>query len=429
LALVAFLPFAHAASGLAELWSDWDSGYSASGLVQSPDYIYAGDDVSLRFSFAKISGYASDVNVYASVPLGFGNGSSSPQNLEFNLGSFPAGEGQEVKINFEVPSDAVTGNYFIYLYAKEGDGSQVQFGSIYFEVNEEAMPGLIMASVAADETVYTGESSLVTVSLTNTGLLDAGDVLVSVSLDDSIPLTALGQDQVYVDEIKAGETKQVSFTVGADADATPGFYALPLSLSFNVNNRPQDDVTQNLGVKVDSRTGMLVSGELTDDSAGANVLSVTIANTGDTAVRGVYARAYSDDYSFTGSADKFIGTLNLDDSSTLTLTLASLKADGSVTVEVSYKDPLNVEHTVTQVIPVSSGVGASADASVDAPAVDGRMQGPGGAGGFGGLLSISRGLGDLLPYVIGVVVLVVAFLAYRFWRKRKEKAAARGKGA
>lgn len=167
-------------------------------------------------------------------------------------------------------------------------------------------------------------------------------------------------------KIKAGETAQVPFLVGVAADATPGFYPLALVVDYSVDNAIQPEIQQNLGLKVEANPQLLITSDFgaasttSSSSTGGSLLTMTVANVGDTAVRGVYMKASSSYFRIIGASDKFIGTLNLDDSSTMSLTLvpqarvgnATSQGEPAVTVFVSYKDPLNQEHIVEQSIPV-----------------------------------------------------------------------------
>lgn len=177
----------------------------------------------------------------------------------------------------------------------------------------------------------------------------------------------------------------------------------------------QPAISQSLGVKVDANTALLVTSDQQTNSDGTITVSLNIANVGDTAVRSVYAKASSRNARFVGANDKFVGTLNLDDSTTLALTVAAPRQNATqappvINVAVSYKDPINQEHVVNQEISLGGSNGGSN--GFPASAAQNTRFGRGQQGLYFGF--------SLIQWGAAALCLVVAFFGYRWYNKRKK---------
>ena len=105
----------------------------------------------------------------------------------------------------------------------------------------------------------------------------------------------------------------------------------------------------------------------------------------------------------TGTADKFIGTLNVDDFATFQVNVmqtggAQQGTGATIPVSITFKDSTNQEHTITQDVPVTPGA----------------TSGTGAAGAnFRGRSSGLFGLGDIPLYAGVLILLVLAYFGYK----------------
>lgn len=414
-----FSVFACAAFTPTRLMSSSSSSFVVSDLVQSPDRVFPGDSVNLKLSFSTTKPSASSVLVTANVPF-------LTTSSTFSFGEIAKGEKRILSLAFTVPEDTKAGTYSIYLYAQDSVTPQQEVAKVQFIVNEPSLSGLLIASASYENAVNTGDTVPITILLNNTGLLDAEDV--TVELNKSDVFTPLQYDRKYVEKVGAGKSVEIPFTVGVDATASSGFYALIVNIRYNVDKVLQPSIQQDLGIKVEAVAQILVTADVQRSQTGS-VVSLSIANVGDTAVRGVYIVASSDDFRISGSSKKFIGTLNLDDSSTMSLDLTPLpraSEEPSVKVTMSYKDPLNQEHVIEQQVPVVFGAGpqqsSAPSSSVSGQPASGQLPDATAsqrfvrnrAQGFLGL--------DLIQWGAIIVVLAIAgFFAYRHFKGGRKK--------
>jgi len=392
-----------------------NTGYGFSDVVQTPDRVYAGDEVNLRFS------------VFTTRPEGARNVVLTPSTpfltttTVFSLGNIAKDSGQDELLSFTVPQDTKAGTYPIYFYATDSNMPQQLIGQYTFTVNEATVANRLLAQTRLDEPAKAGDSLSVPIVITNRDPLDATDVVIQISPDADRVFTPLGTDRKYVERIPAGGSVEVPFDVGVSAGATPGYYQLPITIQHSVDQVVQPSINQSLGIEVEARPELLLTVDASTASAGAaGSLTLTVANVGDTPVRGVYIRASSRSFRIVGASDKFIGTLNLDDSTTMAVNLQPRgppSNESTLDVTVTYKDPNNQEHTLTRSIPITAEELASGLAG------NGNM-----ASGMR-LRQSSRGfLGiDLVGWVVIAAALAAGgFLAYRWHQKRKAEKAAHG---
>ena len=391
-----------------------ESGYGISNFAQAPDRIFPQDQVVLKMDFftTKAEG-ATDVIVTTNTPF-------LSTDSAYSFGNLKQDEIRSVTLSFTVPSTTKAGTYTIYVYAKDANSPQKEVARIELVVNEPTFPGLLVANARSNAPIRTGGNSIIDVSLTNTGVLDAEDISVDIASNESKPFTPLEYDRKYVQKIAGGETVTIPFSVGVSSDASPGFYPLTVNINYQVDKVSQPTLKQKLGLKVESNAELLLTSDQSQAADGSTTLALTLANVGDTAVRGVYVKASSKDFRIQGASDKFIGTLNLDDSSNVALSLSPLqgKVQGIVTVLLSYKDALNQDHSSTQDINVGFSGGFQGNSTAG--------QTPAGGGGQRfirqrGDQGIFLGLNLLQLGLAAVLLLVVGFFGFKWYKGRKKK--------
>jgi hypothetical protein len=141
-------------------------------------------------------------------------------------------------------------------------------------------------------------------------------------------------------------------------------------------------------------------------------VTIKLSNTGNTAIRSMYVSAAStDSLEVSGTSEKFIGTLSVDDFASFQVTVnqkrqGSSGNQNSIPITIVFKDNDNVEHTVRGNVPIaSSSVLAATSATSGTTPASGAY--PGRMGGGAQTQNIPLYAG------IGVVILGGMYLAYR----------------
>ncbi len=400
--------------------------FEVKNLVQMPDRVYPGDQVRLQFTVEnKRAGGSISAQLTALVPfLG--------DKLTYLLGSMAQGASKSVNVDFEVPTGTKPGSYEIFLFVVDDMRSQTQVGGIPLVINEPQQGSVLVAKINPVGDAFAGDSRKIAVEMENYGSLAATDVVVQMQYSTSNSIWPIENDRMYIASIPANGRAEVEFDIGISASATPAYYPVTLVINYKMDKLGQTAITQTASLKVLAKTNLLITSAgatASSDSTGGSTLAITIANTGDTAVRSVYAIASSDDFSISGIPDQFIGTLNQDDSSSMSVAITPKRTGmpanpsaapgtgfqqgtptgGKVNIKVTYKDAMNIEHTQIQSIQVSAGAASSAGTT-----------GVGSTQRFGRQQQGFRIFGIDWWMIAGAIVLLVgAFFGYK-WMKRKE---------
>jgi hypothetical protein len=385
--------------------------FGIKNFIQTPDRVYAGDEVRLRFDMNN-GGVedAKNVQVTSLVPF-------LTEKQTFFLGSLLKGQSEQVVVDFQVPAGTKPGNYNVFVYVIDELGKQAQVGEIPIVVNDPQSSNAIIASLDSSNEIIAGGITEPKFIILNIGNQEAQDIIIQIQYSASSAFTPIGSDRVYIKSIKPGENTKIDFQMGINPAANPGYYPLTILINYKIDMVTQTTITQIAGMKVVAKTNLLMTYEQSTSTSTSPSITVTVANTGDTAVRGVYLSATSKDVRFTGASDRFIGTLNLDDTASMTLTPASqLGRNGSrnIQIKVTYKDALNIEHTQTKDIELGGALG-------DGSALN-SINGQGSANQRFGRQQQNSSTFGIDPLTIGIIIvlLLAAFFGYK-WVKRREK--------
>jgi len=223
--------------------------------------------------------------------------------------------------------------------------------------------------------------------------------------------------------VPAGSSKSMNVSIGVAASQGAGYYTLPIKLTPNAGQA----VSYNMGISVSATPEITV----TLDTSGATP-AVQVANTGNSQIRSVYASAKA--AGSQAAIESFMGTLNVDDSSSLSL--GSSSTGKSVEVEVRFRDSNNLEHTVKKTLDAvagnssfvqsgrnQTGMPTAANSGNSAARSNnplGMLFGQGGRAATGA----TDGIG-IVPMAIGAIVIIGAgYLIYRKYFAKKKPAAA-----
>ncbi|MFH1106671.1 MAG: hypothetical protein V1787_02145 [Candidatus Micrarchaeota archaeon] len=406
------------------------SGFGITEVQQTPDRIYPGDEVRLKFSIQSNDPEgAGTVELNVLAPF-------LPDTSNYLLGDMNKNEPKDVTVNFVVPANTNPGSYYMYIYTTSKYGSRAQVAEIPITINELSLSNALAASVGDMKEVYAGDSVEMPIEIRNYAELGVEDVIVQMKFDSGNALTPIGSDRQHIDAIAAGESGTAPFKVGVNPSATAGYYPLTIYVSYKIDRQQQPQVNQTFGIRVLSRTALLITYDTAASATGTSGASlvVTVANVGDTPVRGVYISAESDSFDFSGASDKFIGTLNLDDSASISLAPTAKRsafvpgqaqdgtqaqqaaglAQGVITVKAVYKDALNVEHTQSIDVQYRPQGLAADSANGQTGALSNQR--------FGRRTQGYTILGiDVLYIGIGIAALLVAFFGWKWYKRRDKK--------
>lgn len=193
--------------------------------------------------------------------------------------------------------------------------------------------------------------------VTNTGNLGAYNV--RLGLDNNDALVPIGDSQVFIGDLKVGETQSQLIRVGVN-EVQPDFYTIPFDISYeDSNGEEQESNNIDIGIEieplisfssfVDAKPSPLVSGSI-------HTLSIQVSNTGSSSVKSLSVEIDSEHMTIVEAQDKqFIGALDGDDFSTLQYKVKLNDVEDGVypiNIKLNYKDSYNQDKEFNDIVMV-----------------------------------------------------------------------------
>ncbi|MGV8176212.1 MAG: hypothetical protein ACP5NX_00205 [Candidatus Bilamarchaeaceae archaeon] len=359
----------------------------------------------------------------------------SPDNSSFTLdgasqqrvGDVPFNGSVTESVVLRASSSAGAGRYMLPLVVEYQDANQntvsqtiyigpvsVSDSSIQFDVN------MVPAGVTE-----VGLEAKFKVSVTNRGSTSTSVVL---DMNQSSVFTPIGNGRVYIENLEPGETQERTVSLGVSPSASAGYYSFPVLVSANGAS-----YLQSMGVVVYASQELTITTTTQPTSVSPGSSGVTalaqISNIGNSAVRSMYMSvASTNDITVSGTTDKFVGTLNVDDFATFqfTISVPGKTAPGTykVPIKITFKDTTNAQHTIEKDAVVV--VGGSVSASGQAQGASGVSTGAYGTRRNSGILET---LGPIGTVIVLAVVAVLGYFGYKRYKAGKaQKKAPEDKG-
>jgi hypothetical protein len=386
----------------------------------TPPSIQAGDSLTAELKVTNTGGVMNNVMI------------SIPDNSTFTLagasqqtvGSIPFNTSKIVNVTISSSSATQTGRYTIPVTVSYQDVLQntinqtVSVGPV--SVSESSSQ--LRVSIAPETPAEAGSQTGYDITVQNFGSSPASAV---IDVNQTEVFTPIGGSKLYFDNIPVGMNQTQTVTIGAGAATLAGYYSLPVTVTSNGQTYNQTfgivvGATPNIEVSSSTQPAFVSSGM-------QNVIVLAqIANTGNGPIRSVYiTTAPTKDLPIVGATDKFIGTLNIDDFAAfqITVNVPGNLAPGRYTIpiNVTFKDSTNQDHRVQEMVPVEVYSSGEAAANNGLSGATGST-----AGGFGGRTRGGGGLFGLSlieEIVIGIVIIVIGFFAYKRYKGGKRQTA------
>jgi len=304
-----------------------------------------------------------------------------------------------------VDKDAVSGNNKIDLRYRTGpNGAWYSVSFDIFVKPKDAVLSIEKVESIPGE-IPAGGKAIVRFTLKN--LANARIKDISLKLDMSgttLPFApADSTTEKRIDFIDSGQEKSISFNIISDASGDPKIYKIPISLTYSDEAGTSYTKEDIIGLAISSEPQLAVYMETSDSFTGGTTGNVifSVSNTGPTQAKFVtIVLEPSENYEIIGSDRSYIGNLDSDDFDTAEFTIITNKSLAStkipVTVSVSYKDAYNnvLSKEYQQHLTIYS--------TEDLVRL-GKIKQESGVGGI----------------IIAVVVVVILYLAYRYFTRRK----------
>ncbi|MFA5745426.1 MAG: COG1361 S-layer family protein [archaeon] len=402
---------------------------NATLINQSPDPVRSGDLVEFKFSIQN-SGNIGINNAIVTLDYSypFEEVPSEDYNLILNrISPFQKEDNaQIVTYKLLVNKDAPNGDYEINLKVINPEN---EIGNVYkFNISVAAKDYAQIITINKSNISF-GKVEDLKFLITNTGNSPLKNIVFSWSDPTETLLPVNSDNTKYIKFLDVGSSVVVDYNVMANSNSTPGLYKLNLSLKFENEDYNSSEINTIAGIFV----GGLTDFDITFAESSSGSISLSIANIGNDPAYSVNVIIPEQtDYKVGGTNSSILGNLDKGDytiasfnisskrttdfnsissgsrttrsSTTTTQPMSNTQKTGPLKVIIQYTDSLGTRNSLTKEVNIqTSGSIVSTTAST------------------GQFTRKSTGPNWYIYIIIGLVVLVAGFYAYKFYSKNKIK--------
>ncbi|MFH0869836.1 MAG: COG1361 S-layer family protein [archaeon] len=328
-------------------------------INQEPDPVSPGNTVDVRFRIENLgSNPAQDMQVKLVLNYPF---SLYGQEQEIkNIGTVAGYQTDEIGVREKwklfVDTNAATGSGTIEFWYKMAASEWTKAGEYPLAIqSREAVLAINQIKVDQDS-IMPGTRTQVAFVLENMADNSLRDIkltlgiLTEVSTASSVtyrelPFTPMGSgNEKTLKNLATGESKDITFDIFTDADATSKVYKVPYALTYSDTSGSNFTMTGIVGLLVDSNPELGINMETTDIySAGAKgTVQIKLVNKGFSDIKFLDIKlGESENYQILSNPEVYIGKLDSDDYDTADYSLmVSSKAKDSVILPlyIEYRD-------------------------------------------------------------------------------------------
>jgi hypothetical protein len=291
---------------------------------------------------------STDINVYIE------NVHLEENGIEVLTGDFDRlgelGPGQAVPVTFVIRAPAASGIYFPEAWIDVRDGRSTRYPltvNVNTDISTQKKPALAVSQSLPDR-VAPGDDCTAGIAITNTGLLRASDITVTVnSTTRSLVLKTPGR--FYAEHLDPGETTNLTLRFATDKNTPLGIDPVTLVITYRNPDGSLERQTETVGIPVKGRARIAIKSFTTDPvrpaPGGTFTLVIRIENTGTDQATSLRATL---DSPFAGTGTAFVGSVDKESDAPAVFYLQATK-DGTVPVNVtvSYTDDFG-DHAITE---------------------------------------------------------------------------------
>lgn len=291
---------------------------------------------------------STDINVFIENVHLEGNGITVVTKDFDRLGEL--GPGQTMPVTFVIRAPDQDGIYFPEAWIDVKDGRSTRYPitvNVNTDISTQKKPALTVSQSLPDR-VAPGDDCTVELSVANTGLLRASDIVATVnSTTKSLVLKTPGR--YYVEHLDPGEQANITLVLATDKNTPLGLDPVALAISYRAPDGTAMMQGEVIGIPVKGRAEIAVKSFTTDPlrpvPGNAFTLVVRVENTGTDKATSVRAAL---DSPFAGTAASFIGSIDKESDAPAVFYLQATK-DGTVPVNltISYSDDFGT-HAITE---------------------------------------------------------------------------------
>lgn len=387
---------------------------SVSLLSQDPDPVAPGDQFDVRLKVENIGRDNLDNVMFEAIveyPFALEPGDDGTRELGTLYGGQIGEDAYVLRYKLLTQADANGGDYeFRVRYSTDNGDNWRRVDP--FTLHVESSDAIIGVKEVKTTPQLVGIGEEVTMQITLENLADSfvKNVRVNLGLSDTtgttatpLPFAPVGSSNEKVIKQMNSKTKSaVTFTLASDATASPGVYKFPLTITYESEDGETQTKNEVVSVKVGEEPNLLITVDngkpfIVDKEA---MLDVRFTNRGLVDVKLVTVMVEeSEAFELMTSDTVYVGNIDSDDYESAEFTLKAKKVENNkfdVPLTIEYLDANNQKYTTQKTLSVSAVSLTEATES--------------------GLVQKNNSMG----IIVVVAIVVVGFILYRIFRKKKK---------
>ncbi len=281
------------------------------------------------------------------------------------IGTLKAQQSYVVDFKIKVDSQAVVGaNDLVIRYTN--DPSLKSWQEDYHPINvrpTESSIAVVNVKVTPEE-IIPGQEGTVQITVKNTADIMLRDISLQLGLMSVVGTTAIDLPFIPTNSVTEKKITRlapnnqaiVTYNIKAYPTAAPGYYKLPLTVSFYDEEGTKTDKTDYLGVIVEATPELKIYVEDTKNLQKEEKGTVTLkfVNKGISDLKFLDVEVLpSKDYDLTDKTQTYVGDIDSDDYRSETFTLTPHKETIQLNVKVNYKNSNNKVYETTRTVSVN----------------------------------------------------------------------------
>jgi hypothetical protein len=281
-----------------------------------------------------------------------------------NLGVLKSQQSYVADFRIRVDSSAPIGdNSLTIRYTSDVNSANWVERNLDVEVNSNDASLAITKVDVNPEEIAAGEAGAITLSVQNNADIVLRDISLQLKLKTTsgttttdlpfIPTSSVTEKRI--NRLNVGETKDITFDVKAYPSAEPGYYKLPLEMTYFDDQGSEATSSDYVGVIVEAKPELkiLVENSQLRTIGEAGTITLQFINKGIHDLKFLDVNVQeSDSYEVLSSSTAYIGDLDSDDFRTEEYTIIATDENAQMQVAVEYRDQNNKMYSEIVNVPI-----------------------------------------------------------------------------
>lgn len=283
----------------------------------------------------------------------------NPSQRIIDTGILQKRESSVWEVKLKIDSSAVVGmNKLKIRYTSDNQTNSWRDAEFDIEVKPSETKLAINSVEITPEEFYPGIGATITLNLKNSGSIVFRDIALKLNMYDAnnndlpfIPINSITEKHLSI--LKPGELSQVSFSIKSYPNANPGYYKIPLTITFYDDEGNLNEQNDLIGIIVSSSPELkIVLNEITSTKSTHNIELKSI-NKGINDLKFLDLQLLeSNEYKLNSHSQYYIGDLDSDDYRSSEFIVYSSEDEFNLKVKATYKDENNKDYEEIIQIPI-----------------------------------------------------------------------------